>query len=421
LPAVRFGGNIEFRRICLDRKQEYSASRQHVEKDIIARSIVEEVHRRGGRFLRRAESRSDDKTHGDIGGKPGWVEIEEKEAIEKTKQTMRDTILLPPGSAAPRAEDMMAGTFSTTVPSRPRVASIPSVPLEKPSARLSGRQLEHACQDQQQYSSMAGLLSGGHASLPHFGATFLTQNPVDYQQFQQSTLSDQYQRMAALSPVQRVGVMLELPRAYQDILPFMLANRELGQAPLSASDVMLLHQARQAAILLNDFARAAQVDAVFHSVQALMGREAAELQGLLDEERTLYSGSFASLPLQLPTQPLPQQQFADPMASNSMHHVSSHNSSVPQHDERKPPAKVAAAAAAAHEDQSAGNGSGRGSGEGGIIGRTSHDLYSSRAHQGEMGSDSSSSSSSPSSSSSSSSSSKRELLPLKKRAKRNSP
>lgn len=60
---------------------------RNAQKDNIARSIVVEVKRRGGRFLRRSGSKpSDPRLDVDV----GWIEIDDASATEKVKQTIRD-------------------------------------------------------------------------------------------------------------------------------------------------------------------------------------------------------------------------------------------------------------------------------------------------------------------------------------------
>ena len=56
-PFVRYSGNISFRGLCYKKQAEYFSMHRNAQKDNIARSIVHEIKRRGGRFLRRHGSK----------------------------------------------------------------------------------------------------------------------------------------------------------------------------------------------------------------------------------------------------------------------------------------------------------------------------------------------------------------------------
>lgn len=68
-------GNKRFRSIVAEHQREYLAAKKK-DKGLIARSIVQIVHERGGRFL---------KKQGDV-----WVEVDNKKAAEKTSQALRE-------------------------------------------------------------------------------------------------------------------------------------------------------------------------------------------------------------------------------------------------------------------------------------------------------------------------------------------
>ena len=52
-PSSEYSGNLRFRQLVLDRRNEYLSCTTRQEKNQIANEIIQEVHNRGGRFLRR--------------------------------------------------------------------------------------------------------------------------------------------------------------------------------------------------------------------------------------------------------------------------------------------------------------------------------------------------------------------------------
>merc|ERR1719291_143145 len=76
-------GNIAFRDLVHRRKQEYlAANKKHdVNKNRIAKEIVDEVRAKGGRFLRISSSHK--------GAPLGYVLVDEHTVMEKTKQALR--------------------------------------------------------------------------------------------------------------------------------------------------------------------------------------------------------------------------------------------------------------------------------------------------------------------------------------------
>ena len=94
---------------------------RNAQKDNIARSIVHEIKRRGGRFLRR---------HGSKGSKGSgccghdWMEIADTEAIEKTKQTIRDNKLqLQQDCNLTQTDDNTGNILSPATTTRPPLLS----------------------------------------------------------------------------------------------------------------------------------------------------------------------------------------------------------------------------------------------------------------------------------------------------------
>lgn len=361
---VRFSGNVSFRLICRKKQAEYSLTKRQAQKDDIARSIVLEVKRRGGRFLRRHKCKS-----GEVappGGDPGWIEVEDDVAIEKAKQTIRDnknqhledeeakrqdndsrhvvssqrcvsrTASLPDCSHAsaskqlqqpavrlprPRTSEFercvshpLPGYFPENQPGtgspakmlhrhhvsetdraapaqRSRSLSLPSIPPHPPFAWNPQQMPWHQFHRHRQERAVdaAALLDryglpqvlGTSIGFAHglLGSHFQGQgrpNHLRVQQNQIEAFPDIHQRIQALSPDQRARILLEIPRAYQDLLPVIFANaRQNGRSfPLVETDVALLLQSRSLALQLGDDLRVSQVDAVFAQTgQGVAGQE----------------------------------------------------------------------------------------------------------------------------------------------------
>ena len=83
-------GNIHFRDLVATRKSEYLSitPRDHLNKNRIAREIVEDVRGRGGRFLKRVSEI--DGGGGEEGRRPsGYALADEGTVLEKAKQALR--------------------------------------------------------------------------------------------------------------------------------------------------------------------------------------------------------------------------------------------------------------------------------------------------------------------------------------------
>jgi hypothetical protein len=112
-PSVDYEGNIRFRALVNSRLHEYDDSGRKGSKDDVAKRVVEEIERLGGRFLRRAETATasttlltssgcsenpddnDRKPPASVYHAPAAILYQLAEydvAIEKVKQTFRDAI-----------------------------------------------------------------------------------------------------------------------------------------------------------------------------------------------------------------------------------------------------------------------------------------------------------------------------------------
>jgi hypothetical protein len=113
-PIINYEGNIRFRALVSTRKLEYVGSGRHQVKDGIAKSIIDEIQRRKGRFLRRVDpakanvasadasgsdcepTGSDEEKANTAGQKTNFISnklyqvAEYDVAIEKVKQALRD-------------------------------------------------------------------------------------------------------------------------------------------------------------------------------------------------------------------------------------------------------------------------------------------------------------------------------------------
>lgn len=77
----QYKGNIHFRSLVRDRKEDYSSTTRRHMKDLIARQIFQEVSAKQGRFLKKLDNSDPDGN---------WIVIDDEVAIEKVKQTLRD-------------------------------------------------------------------------------------------------------------------------------------------------------------------------------------------------------------------------------------------------------------------------------------------------------------------------------------------
>lgn len=90
-PILNYPGNLKFRQLVKDNKQEYLASGKHAVKDEIARRIVKLITERGGRFLRKV----DDQDERDFLKVPesvfhAWHVVDEQTSLQKVKQALRE-------------------------------------------------------------------------------------------------------------------------------------------------------------------------------------------------------------------------------------------------------------------------------------------------------------------------------------------
>jgi hypothetical protein len=89
---VKYEGNIEFRRLIHERKEEYISSVRHSQKDYIARDVISKVKSKNGRFLRKVDNPMEMKKYNIPANiTSAWVHVDEGVVVEKIKQAFRDS------------------------------------------------------------------------------------------------------------------------------------------------------------------------------------------------------------------------------------------------------------------------------------------------------------------------------------------
>jgi hypothetical protein len=88
--SINYVGNVLFREIVKERRDEYLSTSKRQSKDAIAREILEAVAARKGRFLRKIVT-DDERKHFGIGESDNaWIVADDEKTLEKVKQSLRD-------------------------------------------------------------------------------------------------------------------------------------------------------------------------------------------------------------------------------------------------------------------------------------------------------------------------------------------
>jgi hypothetical protein len=87
--SINYVGNVIFREMCKDRKEEYKAALKRTEKNSIAKQIVYEVRARKGRFLRLLNCEELIDFPANRGTKT-WAVVNSCMVLDKVKQSLRD-------------------------------------------------------------------------------------------------------------------------------------------------------------------------------------------------------------------------------------------------------------------------------------------------------------------------------------------
>jgi hypothetical protein len=88
--SINYVGNVLFREIVKERRDEYLATSKRQLKDAIAREIVQAVTSRKGRFLRKIVSDDERKYFGVAESDNAWSVADYEKTLEKVKQSLRD-------------------------------------------------------------------------------------------------------------------------------------------------------------------------------------------------------------------------------------------------------------------------------------------------------------------------------------------
>lgn len=90
-PSTEYSGNLRFRQLVRERRAEYLKAVRRRDKHQIAESIIETVHKRGGRFLQRITTLEDAEKLRVPPKTQAWRVIPTSSALFiKVKQLMRD-------------------------------------------------------------------------------------------------------------------------------------------------------------------------------------------------------------------------------------------------------------------------------------------------------------------------------------------
>ncbi|KAL7559101.1 hypothetical protein ACA910_017513 [Epithemia clementina (nom. ined.)] len=144
-------GNIRFRKLVAERKEEYMATNHRMTKAKIAREIVDAVLRENGRFLKKIEP-EEAKVVGLPEGLDAWTSVDDDTIMEKAKQALRQNTNKNKGQPDPIQKYAVPAVGSTSIrhlPSKPLSLGSPMTdlgyviddlePIPIPSAQFPGQ------------------------------------------------------------------------------------------------------------------------------------------------------------------------------------------------------------------------------------------------------------------------------------------
>lgn len=100
--SINYVGNVLFREIVRERREEYLSTAKRQTKDNIAREIIDVVNSRNGRFVRKVAS-SEEKISLNIPEHTNvYVVVAKEKVLEKVKQSLRDKAYNPHEKSVPR-------------------------------------------------------------------------------------------------------------------------------------------------------------------------------------------------------------------------------------------------------------------------------------------------------------------------------
>lgn len=104
--SINYVGNVLFREIVKERRDEYLSTARRQTKDNIARQIVDVVATRNGRFLRKVKTKEERQRLGVVDESNAWIVADNDKMLEKIKQSLRDREYNPEDRASrKRAEN----------------------------------------------------------------------------------------------------------------------------------------------------------------------------------------------------------------------------------------------------------------------------------------------------------------------------
>jgi hypothetical protein len=89
-PIINYEGNVRFRELVSTRKAEYMSTGRHNVKCKIAEQVIDEIHRRNGKFLRTVGTKHEQLELGIAEGTKAWAIANSAVVREKVKQALRD-------------------------------------------------------------------------------------------------------------------------------------------------------------------------------------------------------------------------------------------------------------------------------------------------------------------------------------------
>lgn len=153
-PSIDNEGNVRFRQLVQNRKVEYVSTGKRQIKDVIARQVIQAVHQRNGRFLRKIESLVEAEEMGVPEGITAWATVDDATVLSKVKQALRDREL-PDDARSPSDDEEQEGPTNGA----PDDAAARLPPPAQPGAAATGLPPPAGIQDPA-YLARAGALGG---------------------------------------------------------------------------------------------------------------------------------------------------------------------------------------------------------------------------------------------------------------------
>lgn len=91
-PILNYSGNVQFRKLIQERKEQYTSTGKHAVKDEIAREILDTIEARGGRFVRKVDEAERDVLQLPDHVLHAWRIVDEQTRLSKVKQALREQV-----------------------------------------------------------------------------------------------------------------------------------------------------------------------------------------------------------------------------------------------------------------------------------------------------------------------------------------